>query len=197
MNEAPRQSAADSGLPAATVSLWQIFSLFLQIGSMSFGGGLVAWLYRELVEKRKWLSETDFLGGLTLSQVLPGINMTNMSVYAGQRLRGWKGAAVALLGLLIVPFFFNIGLFTFYAEVQSVPGAQSFLDGIAAAAVALFVSVGIKSVRNAVRSAGHWAIMIAIVLLVGVLSWPMIPVVLCLAPISVALAWRRTSAHAR
>lgn len=197
MNEAPEQPEADTRSPGANVSLWQIFSLFLQIGALSFGGGLVAWLYRELVQKRRWLSETDFLGGLTLSQVLPGINMTNMSVYAGQRLRGWLGAAVALLGLLIVPFFFNIGLFTFYAEVQTVPGAQAFLDGIAAAAVALFLSVGIKSVRNAVRSLGHWAVMIGIVVLVGVLRWPMVPVVLCLAPISVAIAWRRRGAHAR
>jgi chromate transporter len=191
MTEAdPRGGAPDTAPAPANVSLFQIFTLFLQIGSFSFGGGLVGWLYRELVEKRKWLTETDFLGGLTLSQVLPGINMTNMSVYVGQRLRGWLGALVAVLGLVSVPFFFNIALFTFYAEVQSVPGATAFLDGIASAAVALFLSVGLKSIRNAVRTLGHWAILIAIVFFVGVLSWPMVPVVLCLAPISVLLAWR-------
>src|SRR5262245_58446513 len=197
MNEAAELRDVKPGAAGANVSLAQIFTLFLQIGSLSFGGGLVAWLYRELVEKRRWLTETDFLGGLTLSQVLPGINMTNMAVYVGQRLRGWRGAGIALLGLLLVPFFFNIGLYTFYAEVQAVPGATPFLDGIAAAAVALFLSVGLKSVRHAVRTAGHWAVLIAIVVFVGVLRWPMVPVVLCLAPISVALAWRARAPYAR
>jgi len=196
MNEDAAREA-ETELGGAKPSLSQIFALFFQIGALSFGGGLVAWLYRELVEKRKWITETDFLGGLTLSQVLPGINMTNMSVYVGQRLRGALGATTAVTGLLVVPFFFNIGLFTFYAEVQSVPGAQAFLDGIAAAAVALFLSVGIKSVRAVVRTAGHWAIMAAIIVLVGLLSWPVLPVVLCLAPISVMLAWRRKGTHAR
>ena len=49
------------------VTLWDIASLFGQIGLTSFGGGLSAWLYREVVGKRHWLPEEDFLGALTMA----------------------------------------------------------------------------------------------------------------------------------
>ena len=95
-------------VPHAT--LLSLFWLFFQIGSMSFGGGLMAWVYREVVEKRGWLSAADVLSGTALAQVLPGVNITNMSIYVGQRLRGALGAVVSLIGLLTAPFFMIIGL---------------------------------------------------------------------------------------
>ena len=101
---------------------------------------LTAWLYREIVEKRKLLRDTDFMGGMTLAQVLPGINMTNMSVYVGQRLRGVKGALTAVLGLILVPFFAIILIGTFYAQIKEIPALHHFLDGVAASAVGLLMA---------------------------------------------------------
>lgn len=170
------------------VSLGAIFMLFFQIGVFSFGGGLMGWLYREVVEKRAWLSDMDFLGGLTLAQVMPGINVTNFGIYIGSRLRGGPGAAAAIVGILTGPFFIVIGMEMIYARLQQIAGAPEFMQGIAAAAVGLFLSVGIKSIRKNIRG-WQYLIMIAIVVLVGVMRVPMVPVVLVLAPISVALAW--------
>jgi chromate transporter len=171
------------------VPLTAIFFLFLQIGLFSFGGGVLGWLYREVVEKRGWLRDTDFLGGLTVAQVMPGINVTNMSVYIGQRLRGVIGSAVAVTGVLTGPFFFVIGLLMIYGQIQQISWAPNFMQGVATAAVGLFLSVGIKSIRKNIRGVGHYAVMLGIVVAVGILRWPMVPVVLCLAPVSVALAW--------
>ena len=180
----------------AVVSLREIFFLFFQIGSLSFGGGLVAWVYREVVERRKWLSETEFLSGFTLCQVLPGINMTNMAVYVGQRMRGIAGAAVGLAGMLLVPFFAVIGLVSIYAEIETNLTLQSFMDGVATTAVGLFLSIGVKSLRISAKDILPLATMAGVVVMVGVLSWPLIPVILGLAPLSVALAWRKGAAHA-
>ena len=166
-----------------------IFFLFLQIGLFSFGGGVLGWLYREVVEKRGWLRDTDFLGGLTVAQVMPGINVTNMAVYIGQRLRGVIGSAVAVVAILTGPFFFVIGLLMVYGQIQQISWAPNFMQGVATAAVGLFLSVGIKSIRKNIRGIGHYAVMLGIVVAVGILRWPMVPVVLCLAPVSVALAW--------
>ena len=174
-----------------------LFSLFFQIGAMSFGGGLSAWLYREIVERRRWLSESDFLSGLALAQVMPGINMANLSVYVGQRLHRAPGAVVALVALLFAPFFAIIALASVFARLDSVPWFHSFLAGIATAAVGLVLAVAFKSLRTGPRGIAPFAVVVGIVLTVGVLRWPMVPVVLCVAPLSICLAWRKGGSDAR
>jgi chromate transporter len=174
-----------------------LFSLFFQIGAMSFGGGLSAWLYREIVERRRWLSESDFLSGLALAQVMPGINMANLSVYVGQRLHGARGAIVALVALLSAPFFAIIALASVFGRINSVPWFHSLLAGIATAAVGLVLAVALKSLRTGPRGVAPFAAVFAVALTVGVLRWPMVPVVLCVAPLSVYLAWRKGGVDAR
>jgi chromate transporter len=196
MNDEQQPRAEHQPTTIARVTLRDIFFLFFQIGSLSFGGGLVAWIYREVVERRKWLSESEFLSGFTLAQVLPGINMTNMAVYIGQRMRGIAGAVVGLSAMLLVPFFAVIGLISIYAVIETNLTLQSFMDGVATTAVGLFLSVGVKSLRTRAKDLLPLVIMAAVVAMVGFLGWPLIPVILCLAPLSVALAWRRGPAHA-
>jgi chromate transporter len=174
-----------------------LFSLFFRIGAMSFGGGLSAWLYREIVERRRWLSKSDFLSGLALAQVMPGINMTNLSVYVGQRMHRAPGAVVALVALLSAPFFAIIALASVYTQIDSVPWFRRFMAGVATAAVGLVLSVAFKSLGTGPRGVAPFAVVAGIVLTVGVLRWPMVPVVLCLAPLSVFLAYRKGDGDAR
>lgn len=177
--------------PVPHVPLIEIFKLFFSVGAFSFGGGLLAWVYREVVEKRKWLSEQEFLSGLTLAQVLPGINMTNIAVFIGQRLRGTAGVVAAFVGLLLFPFFFILALLQVYHQLIVIPGVQNFLDGMAVTAIGLIMSVCFKSMRVAVTSIAPAAFIVIIVVTVGLLRWPLVPVALALAPVSVALAYRK------
>ncbi len=172
------------------VSLATIFWIFFQIGSLSVGGGLTAWLYREIVEKRRLMPEADFMGALTLAQVLPGINMTNLSVYVGQRLRGVQGALVAMLGLLLVPFFAIISVGSVYARLLDMPGLHHVMDGLASAAVALLLAMGLKAIKVTRMQPRQLGLAAVVVVLVGILRVPMVPVILVLAPISVWLAWK-------
>jgi chromate transporter len=176
------------------VSLLSLFLIFLRIGAFSFGGGLTGWVYREVVQQRQWISETDFLSGLALSQILPGANVTNLSVYIGQKLRGTIGALTALFALLAVPFFVVIGAATIYARIADIGWIRAATDGVAAAAIGLLLLVGWRSARHAGRDIASVAVLIATFLAVGVLRLPLVPVVLCLAPISVAAAWMRRRA---
>lgn len=196
--EAPSTEEGEADLETGSVSLGAIFLLFFQIGIMSFGGGLSAWIYRDVVEQKRWLKATDLLSGLALGQVLPGINVANLSIYIGQRLRGISGAATALLGVISGPFFIIIGLAAIYVRIQMVPWAHNFLCGVATAAVGLVLSVGVKSIRHTMRGIGSFVILTLIIITVGILRWPMVPVVLCATPVSVALAWQsKGGAHAR
>lgn len=171
------------------VSLATIFWVFFQIGSLSVGGGLTAWLYREIVEKRRLMTEADFMGAMTLAQVLPGINMANLSIYVGQRLRGVKGAAAAMFGLTLVPFFAIISIGSIYAQLKAQPVLHHVLDGMAASAVGLLLAMCIKAVKATRMDVRQLAIGALVIVLVGILRVPMVPVILVLAPISVWLVW--------
>ena len=181
---------------APQVPLSTIFWIFFQIGSLSVGGGLTAWLYREIVENRRLMPAADFMGALTLAQVLPGINMANLSVYVGQRLRGVGGACAAMVGLTLVPFFAIITIGSIYAQLRAYPGVHHVLDGMAATAVGLLLAMSVKSIKVTRMERVQLIIVGVVVLLVGVLRLPMVPVILGVAPISVALAWLRQKAEA-
>jgi chromate transporter len=173
-----------------------LFFMCCKIGLLSFGGGLSGWIFQDVVVRRRWMTEGEFLSGLALCQILPGVNVTNLMVYIGQRLRGALGACVAVIGLLIGPFFAVIGLVLVYERIAGLLWAHAALDGVAAAAIGLLLLVGWKGARRAATHPPAAVIIVIIVVTVGVLQWPLVPVALCAAPVSVALAWMRRARHA-
>jgi chromate transporter len=192
VGDAGGKSATEPASPhQPAVSLVHIFLVFFQIGLFSFGGGLSGWMYQEMVVRRRWMSEDDFLSGLALCQVMPGINVSNIAVYIGQRLRGALGSCVALVGLLVGPFFVVIGLVVAYERIAGNTLVHAAMDGVAAAAIGLLLLVGYKGAQKSLKRPAAALVMAAIVAAVGLLEWPLVPVVLVLAPISVALAWPR------
>lgn len=172
------------------VSLRELFLVFARIGAFSFGGGLTGWVYREVVQQRGWMSEREFASGMALSQILPGANITNLAVYVGQRLRGTVGAAVCATALLIAPFFAVIGFLEFYEFISGIPWMASAISGVAAAAIGLLIFATWRVGRHYARSIHGFVVVVATYVAIGVLHWPMLPVVLCIAPLSVAAAWK-------
>lgn len=180
-------------------SLPTLFWIFFQIGLMSFGGGLSAWVHREIVLKRGWMSEPEFFTGLALCQVLPGVNVVNLAVHVGQRLRGVVGAAVCTVGILLAPFFIVIALATVYDQIKHIAWLHAFFEGVAVSAVGLMVSVALRSVRGTFHGIVPYVIALTLIVTVGVLRWPMIPLALTLGPLSVLAAWwiQRRAARGR
>ena len=115
-------SPHDVPTPAQPVSLFALYKLTFVVGLFSFGGGLSAWMRREVVLIRGWMTDEEFFNGYSLAQILPGVNSTNMAVYIGQHLRGAIGAAVALTGLLTGPFFIVIAAAVAYHYLIAIPG---------------------------------------------------------------------------
>ncbi len=95
---APIDSAPRDASPPTPL---QLFLAFAKIGLTSFGGGLSGWMMREFVQRRAWLSEGEFLSGLALAQAFPGVNVVNLAIWIGFRLRGGAGALVSALGLTV------------------------------------------------------------------------------------------------
>src|ERR1700751_2165901 len=107
----PKRSKPHRANPAP--SLPALFLSFLTIGLTSIGGGLVGWIRRELVTRRAWIDDTEFLAYYGLSQIGPGATNVNLSVIIGSHLRGRAGALTALAGLLLVPASILLTIGTF------------------------------------------------------------------------------------
>src|ERR1700754_1146420 len=175
--------------PAAqNVALWDIFTTFVRISVMSFGGSTAAWSYRAVVEERKWLDNDAFVAGMTLSQVMPDANPVNVSLYVGQRLRGTLGALVGALGMISPALVVVLVLAVLYARLSGYPLTHFLLLGIAAAGVGATFSMGAKVAVRIERKLLRYAFAVIAFVAVGVLHWPTVPVVLVLVPLSVMCA---------
>jgi chromate transporter len=174
------------------VGTWRIFVAFLWLGCTSFGGGSAGWLYREMVLKRRWIDDRTFLAAMAFGQVMPGANGVKLSVLIGQRLRGAAGAAVAVFGLLAGPFAIILAVGAVYVGLGEHAILHAMLDGIAATVVGLTFATGLRSAWHGSPGALPLTIAAATVLCVGILRWPMVPVVLVLAPVSIGLAFAQS-----
>jgi chromate transporter len=125
-----------------------VFLYFLKIGAVLFGSGyvLLAVLRGDLVAKLHWLSDAQLLDAIAVSQATPGPFFT-VATFIGYLLAGWRGAALATLGMFL-PAFVYVGITAgFLPRLRKSPVAGAFLDGVNAAAVALMAFVGWQFAR--------------------------------------------------
>ncbi|MCL6707166.1 chromate transporter [Pseudomonas sp. R2.Fl] len=172
-------------------SLSTLFLLCFKIGILSFGGGLSGWIYQEFVLRNQLLSDDDFASSMAIAQMLPGANVVNLVICIGEQLRGPLGAAACFVGFLIGPFFAVVALYQVFdslAEVELLPVA---FNGIAFAALGLLLLTCIEGTRRALRFPPSIVVVAVTAFLVGILEWPLIPVALAMAPVSILLVWRK------
>ena len=132
---------------------WNLFFAFFKIGLFTFGGGwaMISIIKREIVEKFRWISETDFLDLLALAQSMPGILAVNIATVIGTKLRGLKGSIVAAAGT-ILPSFAIILIIAIYLTPDAIKNnrllSRVFM-GIRPAVVALIIAPVITTARSA------------------------------------------------
>jgi chromate transporter len=145
-NEGPRTSPELPVLERPH-SLWHLYVAFTVLALQGFGG-VIAVAQRELCERRRWLTAQDFVQMLASAQVLPGANVCNLSLMIGDRFFGWRGALVALAGMISVPMVLMLSLAWLLGEAAAVQQAQSVikgaLGGIAAVAAGQIVGTVLK-----------------------------------------------------
>lgn len=180
--EPPAAYAVPRGVP-----LWDIFVTFLFIGAISFGGGVVAYLRASLVLKKGWLDEEHFLSALEISQALPGLNATNMSIIVGDRLRGVAGAIAAFAGMTLPGGSMVLALGVAYAANAHNPYVNAALVGVGAAAVGMLSAVTLQIGHKQLNQVLNVAIIAATVLMVSFLHISLIWVLLTVGPVAVFL----------
>jgi chromate transporter len=143
-----------------TATLGGIFLSFLQVGTTGFGGGLavVAQLRSLALQKRRWFTEHEFAEGLALAQSLPGSMANNVAAYVGLRLRGWRGAAVAVAGLILPSMLLMILLAILYRHLRDLPDTEKLFHGLNAAVVALIAVTAWRIGSSTLAKSWQWYI---------------------------------------
>jgi chromate transporter len=171
-------------------SLSELFVAFCRIALSGFGG-VLPWARRVLVDDRAWMNAAEFNEALALCQFLPGPNIVNLSVVLGSRAQGLPGALAAFAGLIGPPVIIVLCLAAIYGRFGHDEWLRGALAGLAAAAAGLMIGTAAKMVRP-LLSRRSWPLLlvaVAALVTVGILRWPLPPMLLGLVPVSLALAW--------
>ena len=139
-----------TGGVGTTLGVLPVFFYFLKIGAVLVGSGyvLLPVLRADLVMKFHWLTDSQLLDAVAVSQATPGPFFT-VATFIGFILAGWKGAALATVGMFLPAFVYVSATSKFLPQLRKSPLAGAFLDGVNAAAVALMAFVGWQFARAA------------------------------------------------
>jgi chromate transporter len=121
--------------------IMEIFKVFLKLGLIGFGGPAahIAMMRDELVVKRNWLSEGEFLDLLGASNLIPGPNSTELAIHVGLRKGGWKGLLTAGLSFILPAFLCVLSLAVIYKKYGALPELHSVLVGVRPVVTAIVI----------------------------------------------------------
>lgn len=171
--------------PTSPTSLWDLFVAFTLLAMQGFGG-VLAVAQRELCDRRQWLTQAEFLQLLSTAQVLPGPNVCNLSLMIGDKFFGWRGALVALSGMIAAPLVLLLSLAWALTQAHQVGHWQSTiqdaLSGVAAVAAGQIIGTVLKlsaPLKEHALGAPLCALLaVAAFLMMTWLHWPLVWILL-------------------
>lgn len=181
-------SIRDEPPPGPGYSLWQLVGYALKLGAIGFGGpvALVGYMYRDLVEDRKWISDADYKEGLTLAQLMPGPLAAQLAMYLGYVHYRNLGATLVGVAFVLPSFAMVVLLGMAYVAYGGLDWMQAVFYGVGAAVIGI---IAISAYKLTTKSIGAdkllWAIylgsalvtvateseFVALFLIAGVLAW--------------------------
>ena len=138
--------AEDRSGQTKPVGFWEAFWFWVKLGFINFGGpaGQIAIMHRELVEKKRWVSEKQYLRTLNFCMLLPGPEAQQVATYIGWRLHGTLGGIVAG-SFFVIPSIFVLWLLSYLAVAHSdVPAITGLLYGIQPVVIAIVVEAVLR-----------------------------------------------------
>lgn len=188
MSAAPLPDVAEPAL-APPPNARTLFFEFDRMGLSGFGG-VLPFVRRAVVERNRWLNDRDFVEILSLGQVLPGPNVINLALMLGLRFAGLRGAVAAFCGLVLVPMVVVLCAMGLYLRYQDVTAVRQMLAGMTAVSAGLVLSTGVKLAESQPRTVRAVVVGVAGFVAIGLLRWPLLPVMAVLVPVALVLEHR-------
>ncbi|ASY61861.1 Chromate transport protein ChrA [Sinorhizobium sojae CCBAU 05684] len=184
------------GLAPAHPTFSEAAKVWAKIGLLSFGGpaGQIALMHRELVEERRWISESRFLHALNYCMLLPGPEAQQLAAYIGWLLHGTRGGVVAGMLFVIPGFFVILALSSAYALFQETGWLASLFYGLKAAVLAIVIEALVRLSRRALKTGFDRLLALAAFLGLFVFALPFPLVVVSAGVVGYAVA-RRAPVH--
>src|SRR5215469_3708099 len=149
------------------VSLAQFTLYFLKLGSIGFGGpiALVGYMQKDLVEKRQWIAQQDYLDGLAFSQLAPGPLAAQLAMYLGFVRAGLSGATIVGAAFILPSFLMVLAIGKVYVSLGGTRIISALFYGIGAAVIAIIARSAIKLVKTSVKKDKLlWAVFLVLAL---------------------------------
>lgn len=106
-------------------------------------------IQREVVDRKGWIDEEEFLNMIALAQAAPGLIAVNSAIFIGWRVGGWKGVCGAVLGAVLPSFCIILAIAMVFSEWKEQPAVEAAFKGIRPAVVALIAAPLVKMAKTA------------------------------------------------
>ncbi|WP_317920542.1 chromate transporter [Tepidimicrobium xylanilyticum] len=157
-----------------------MFSTFFKVGAFTIGGGyaMIPIIQREIVDKKKWIEEEEFLDAIAISQGSPGPVAVNLSILVGYKLKGLKGALTCCLGTILPSFLIILLIATVFSQFRNNPIMEKVFLGIRPAVVALIASAVYQLTKRS--KLGYNKLLISLVSMAAIVFFGISPIYLIL-----------------
>ena len=109
-------------------------------------------IQREVVDRRQWIDEKEFMNMIALAQAAPGLIAVNSAIFIGWRVGGWKGVCGAVLGAVLPSFVIILAIAMLFREWKELPAVEAAFKGIRPAVVALIAAPLFKMAKTAIKN---------------------------------------------
>ena len=166
---------------------FELFCSFLKIGVFTFGGGyaMIPIIQAEVITRKGWIKEQEFLDLLTLAQSAPGPISLNTAVFVGYKMYGYRGALSSLLGVVLPSFTILLLVAIFFSQIRENPIVDAAFRGMQPIVVAIMLAPILGFTKGM-----HWS-MIAVAAAITLAIWHFgfSPIYLLIAGAAVGLLW--------
>ncbi|MBQ5396497.1 MAG: chromate transporter [Alistipes sp.] len=166
---------------------FELFCSFLKIGVFTFGGGyaMIPIIQAEVITRKGWIKEQEFLDLLTLAQSAPGPISLNTAVFVGYKMYGYRGALSSLLGVVLPSFTILLFVAIFFSHIRENPIVDATFRGMQPIVVAIMLAPILGFTKGM-----HWS-MIAVAAAITLAIWHFgfSPIYLLIAGAAVGLLW--------
>lgn len=162
---------------------WKLFLVFFKIGAFTFGGGyaMIPIIRNEVVNKKRWLEDNEFMDMLAIAQSMPGPIALNTALFVGNKRLGFKGSLFSGAGVILPSFIVILLIAMVFTQFKDNPVVERVFKGIRPAVVALIVAPLLSLGKSAgVRWKNLW---IPVVVALAVWQLNISPVYIVLAAI--------------
>ena len=155
-------------LKSNCIMLFDLFITFFKIGLFTIGGGyaMIPLLQREVVERKGWLKDEDFLDLMAIAQSAPGVFVVNMSIFVGYRVRGKRGSVACAMGAAMPSIVIILAIALFAGSYRDNEIVENVFKGIRPAVIALILTPTIRLASKAGLNKWNWWVPLVTALLI-------------------------------